>query len=234
MKYFVFRLGEFCIVLWFRVTYVRILSIGFFYRQIAAQLINRRFFHPWHYMTVGIAYTGVICMTLFPTSFFFCLLWALISQYNEDEKRSTILTAFSSESILAMEGKTMSDTDKFMQKEFLPFCQRIMTSFEQNHSAFYATLSRLLPGKMRFGMRLTDNAALLVDYTIVLDGLKYSKIENGVLSSEIHTPFGVVKPYYIVEKSTLEKMIQDEPAFITHPFATKFKYFPEITIKFQK
>jgi hypothetical protein len=52
------------------------------------------------------------------------------------------------------------------------------------------------------------------------------------LSSEIHTPFGVIKPYFIVEKSTVEKMIQDEPSFIAHPLATKLKYYPEVTIKF--
>ena len=128
----------------------------------------------------------------------------------------------------------MSDIEKFMQTEFLPFYQRTMAAFEQNHSALFATFSHLAPKQLRFGIRVTDNDTLLGDFTIALDDGKVSQIENGVLDSVVHTPFGITKPYYIIEKSTLEKMVQDEQAFIAHPFATKFKYLPDITIKFQK
>ena len=128
----------------------------------------------------------------------------------------------------------MSCTDDFMQNEFLSFYRRAFAAFAQNHSALYATFTHLIPKNFRFGMHLTDHDKLLGDYTIVLNEGKNPHIENGSLSSEIHTPFGVIKPYYIVEKSTLERMIQDEPAFIAHPFATKIKYLSEITIKFQK
>lgn len=128
----------------------------------------------------------------------------------------------------------MSSTDDFMQNEFLPFYRRSLAAFVQNHAAMYATFTHLIPKKFRFGMRLTENEKLLGEFTIVFEDGKISHIENGSLTSEIHTPFGIIKPYYIVEKSTMERMIQDEPAFITHPFATKFKYLSEITIKFQK
>ncbi|MDR3591353.1 MAG: hypothetical protein P4N41_16995 [Negativicutes bacterium] len=128
----------------------------------------------------------------------------------------------------------MSETDKFMQEEFLPFCQRVFAAFEQNHHALYATFNTLISGRNLMGMRLTENGSVLGDYTLVLENTKISRIDNGVLSSEIHTPFGVVRPYYILEKSALRKMIQDEQNFIARPFATKFKYYPEITIKFLK
>ena len=128
----------------------------------------------------------------------------------------------------------MSETDKFMQTEFLSFYQRIMTAFEKNHPALFATFSHLVPAKIRVGMRVTNNDIFLGDYTLELDNGRIAFIEICVLAAEIHTPFGVVKPYYIVEKNTLEKMIQDEPAFIAHPFVTKFKYLPEVTIKFHK
>ena len=128
----------------------------------------------------------------------------------------------------------MSKTDDFMQNEFLSFYRRALAAFAQNHSSLYATFTHLMPDKFRFGMRLMDHDELLGDYTIVLDEGKNPHIENGSLTSEIHTPFGIIKPYYIVEKGTLERMIQDEPAFVAHPFATKFKYLSEITIKFQK
>jgi hypothetical protein len=128
----------------------------------------------------------------------------------------------------------MSVTDKFMQEEFLPFCKRVGDAFEQNHHTLHATFNHFMSGKNLMGMRLTENGNVLGNYTLVLENAKFSRIDNGVLSSEIHTPFGVIKPYYILEKSTVEKMIQDELNFIAHPFATKFKYYPEITIKFLK
>lgn len=128
----------------------------------------------------------------------------------------------------------MSDTDKFMQEEFLPFCKRASEGFAQSHHALFSAFSHFLPGKNLIGMRLTDNGSALGDYTIVVEDGKISDIYNGVLTSEIHTPFGVIKPYYILEKNALERMIQDEPSFIAHPFATKFKYLSEVTIKFMK
>lgn len=128
----------------------------------------------------------------------------------------------------------MSATDKFMQEEFLPFCKRASDAFEQNHYTLFATFKSFLSGKNRLGMRLTENGNILGDYTVVLENGKFTQIENKVLTPELHTPFGVIKPYYILEKSTVEKMIQDEQNFITHPFATKFKYLSEVTIKFLK
>jgi hypothetical protein len=128
----------------------------------------------------------------------------------------------------------MSDTDKFMQEDFLPFCKRASDAFEQNHHTLYATFSRFMSGKNLIGMRITKDDSILGDYTLVLENAKFSRIDNGVLSSEIHTPFGVIKPYVILEQGTVEKMIQDEPSFIAHPFATKFKYYPEMTVKFLK
>lgn len=128
----------------------------------------------------------------------------------------------------------MSDTDKFMQEEFLPFCKRASDAFEKNHHTLFVTVKSFLSGRNLIGMHLMENGTFLGDYTVVLENAKFSRIDNGVLSSEIHTPFGVIKPYYILEKSTVEKMIQDEANFIAHPFATKFKYFPELTIKFLK
>jgi len=53
-----------------------------------------------------------------------------------------------------------------------------------------------------------------------------------VLDSFLSTPVGIIRPYIILEKSTLERMIQDEPNFIKDPFATKIKYHRDMTIKF--
>lgn len=128
----------------------------------------------------------------------------------------------------------MSTTDNFMQDEFLPFCQRVTEAFERNHQVLFSTFKSFLSGENRIGMRLTENGAILGDYTIVLKDVNFSCIENGVLLSQINTPFGVIKPYYIIEKRTVKNMIEDEQEFITHPFTTKFRYLSEVTIKFLK
>ncbi len=129
----------------------------------------------------------------------------------------------------------MNNTDRFMQEEFLPFYKRVSDAFEQNHPMIFSGISSFFSGKKTLiGMRLMDNDCLLGDYTLHLEGAKITHLENRVLLSEISTPFGVIKPYAILEKRTIEKMIQDEPDFIEHPFATKLKYMHDTTIKFLK
>jgi len=65
-----------------------------------------------------------------------------------------------------------------------------------------------------------------------LDGLYISRVESETLSSEINHPFGVIRPYGIIEKSVLEKLLEDEQRIIEQPFSTIAKYLPDITIKF--
>lgn len=127
----------------------------------------------------------------------------------------------------------MSETDKFIQEELVPFYKRAFDAFKENHHGIYSVLSSFLAGsKNHMGMRVTENERVLGEYTVYLDGTNFSHIDNGVLSSEIHTPFGMIRPYIILEKSTLEKMIEDEPNFIKDPFGTKMKYYRDITVKF--
>lgn len=128
----------------------------------------------------------------------------------------------------------MKDADKFMQEEFLPFCKRVCDAFEINQQPVYKMVNGIMSGRVLMGMRLLDNGGVIGEYTLIMDNVKISGIDNGVLSSEVRTPFGIIKPYCILEKKTIEKMIQDEPSFITHPIETEFKYYPEITIKFLK
>jgi hypothetical protein len=127
----------------------------------------------------------------------------------------------------------MSDTDKFIQEEFMPFYKRTFDAFKQNHHTFYAILNSVLAGKKNhIGIRVTANESVLGDYTLYLEGANIAHLDNGVLASEVHTPFGIIRPYVILEKSTIEKMIHDEPNFIKDPFTTKMKYARDVTIKF--
>lgn len=126
----------------------------------------------------------------------------------------------------------MSELDKFIQEELMPFYKRTFNAFKQNHHALYSLVNSFFAGKHNYvGMRITENEKLLGEYTVHLDGASISHIESG-LSSEIHTPFGIIRPYVILEKSTLEKVLQDEPNFIKDPIKTKLKYYRYMTIKF--
>lgn len=127
----------------------------------------------------------------------------------------------------------MSDADKFIQEEFMPFYKRTFDAFKQNHQTFYSILNSVLSGKKNhIGIRVTTNEGVLGDYTLYLEGANIARLENGVLTSEVHTPFGIIRPYVILEKSTIEKMIHDEQNFIKDPFTTKMKYARDVTIKF--
>lgn len=128
----------------------------------------------------------------------------------------------------------MSKTDILIQEEFLPFCQRVVEAFERNHHAMFLTFMTFISGENKIGMQITDNGTVVGDYTLVLSNIHFSRIENGVLSSHLSTPFGVIKPYYIIEKRTIEDMIKDEKAFVEHPFKTKLRYLSDVTIKFLK
>jgi hypothetical protein len=126
----------------------------------------------------------------------------------------------------------MSETDKFIHEELTPFYKRTFEAFKQNHQALYSVVNSFLAGKQNHvGVRITENEKLLGEYTFHLDGASISHIETG-LSAELHTPFGIIRPYVILEKSTIEKIIQDEPNFIKDPIKTKMKYFRDMTIKF--
>lgn len=129
----------------------------------------------------------------------------------------------------------MGNLDEFMQEQYLPFYKRVVEAFELKHPTLWATLRSFIAGrKNHYGMRLTENGATVGEYTMYLDGISLVKAESGDLKAEVHTPFGVLRPYVILEKSTLEQMVQDEEGFVNNLFATKMKYVPEFTLKFLK
>ncbi|GEM_PF-2745854 len=129
----------------------------------------------------------------------------------------------------------MNHADKFIQDEFFPFYKRVLEAFKKSHPKLFAVLDLFLSGKKNnIGIRLTENEIAVGEYTLYLEGVGLSHIENGVLASEVRTPFGIIRPYTILEKSTLQKMIYDEPQFVKDPFKTKMKYADEFTVKFLK
>lgn len=129
----------------------------------------------------------------------------------------------------------MTDADKLMQEALMPFYKRTFEAFIKNHSSLYSIVEKLLSNKKNhIGLRITSNESTIGEYTLHFHGAAIAELESGVLSSEVHTPFGTIKPYVILEKSTVEKIIADEANFIKDPIATKMKYVPDMTIKFLK
>lgn len=127
----------------------------------------------------------------------------------------------------------MTETDKFVQERFMPFYQRVLDAFKHNHQTLFSLVNSFLSGKKnQIGIRLTEDDKTIGEYTLHLTGASISHLDSNILASEVNTPFGVVRPYIILEKSTVERMIADEQNFIKDPFGTKMKYFRDTTIKF--
>ena len=129
----------------------------------------------------------------------------------------------------------MSDLDELIREKIVPFRKRILEALAGKHPHIFKVLNAYFSGKSNnIGMQVTENGKVIGEYTFYLDGLDIARVESKKLSSEIHHPFGVIKPYGIVEKSYLEKMLEDEQGFITEPFSTAAKYMPGITVKFMR
>ncbi|MEG6522412.1 hypothetical protein [Desulfotomaculum sp. 1211_IL3151] len=129
----------------------------------------------------------------------------------------------------------MTELDLLMKEKLVPMRRRVVNSLTQKHPHIFGMLNHYFSGKNnRVGMQVTENGAVIGEYTFILDGLDIGEVQSGVLSSEIHYPMGVVKPYGIVERSVLEKMLADEQRFIDEPFTTIREYMPDMTLKFQR
>ncbi|OPX90102.1 MAG: hypothetical protein A4E53_01317 [Pelotomaculum sp. PtaB.Bin104] len=129
----------------------------------------------------------------------------------------------------------MNELDSLIKEKLVPIRKKAVdTLTERNPNIFSVVNHYLSKNNNRVGLRVTENGKTVGEYTFHLDGLQITNVESGVLSSEIHHPFGVIKPYGIIEKSVLEKMLEDEQDLIDQPFSAIRKYMPDITIKFMR
>jgi hypothetical protein len=127
----------------------------------------------------------------------------------------------------------MTDTDKFVEDCFMPFYRRVHEAFRHNHQTWFSLFNSFLLGKKNhIGLRLIEAEKTIGEYTLFLEGAAISHLDSNIFSSEVNTPFGVVRPYIVLEKSAVERMIADEKDFISDPFGTKMKYIRDTTIKF--
>lgn len=127
----------------------------------------------------------------------------------------------------------MSDVDILIKEKLLPLRKKALNTLAEKHPYIFSVVNRFLQGKSnKAGLIVTEQGKTVGEYTFLLDGMHVADVKTGVLESEIHHPFGVFKPYGIMEKSVLEKALEDEQAFIDEPFHAIRKYMPDITIKF--
>lgn len=73
------------------------------------------------------------------------------------------------------------------------------------------------------------------EYTFTLKGTSITQTDPGKLEAELHHPFfGIIKPYVVIERGSLEKLIADEAAFTADPFPAVAKHLPDLAVKFMR
>ncbi|MDF2570987.1 MAG: hypothetical protein K0R55_2591 [Sporomusa sp.] len=127
----------------------------------------------------------------------------------------------------------MTDTDRLIKEKVLPFREKMIGIIKEKHPYMYSVANNVLSGrKNKAGLQVTQEGQVIGEYTFHLDGIHIESVECGKLDSGIHHPFlGLVKPYGVLERSTIEQMLEDE-GFGSELFSTFAKYLPGVTIKF--
>jgi hypothetical protein len=127
----------------------------------------------------------------------------------------------------------MAELDNLVES-FVAFRERVVDAVREKHPHILAVLETVLTGKQnKVGMQITEAGQVAGEYTLQLNGIRITGTEQGILDSEVHHPFmGIIRPYVVVERAGLEKIIADEASFSADLFATLPKYLPELTIKF--
>ena len=128
----------------------------------------------------------------------------------------------------------MNDLDVLVMEKLVNMREKILASFAQRHPHISSMLNGVLANKKsKIGMVITENGQLAGEYTLHTEGMHIKSVESGKLSSEVNYPvIGIIRPYALMERSTLEKMLADEKSFEEDPFSTAKGYMPEVTLKF--
>ncbi|MDR3540533.1 MAG: hypothetical protein P4L69_06125 [Desulfosporosinus sp.] len=127
----------------------------------------------------------------------------------------------------------MNEIDALIKEKIVPMRNRVVEGIGQKHPHIQGVVENLTGTDKELGVQVAENGRTVGEYTFHLSGMKVIDVECGVLAPEVHLPMGIVRPYRIIEKSVLERALNDEQDFINEPFKTMQKYLPDITIKFQ-
>lgn len=127
----------------------------------------------------------------------------------------------------------MTDTDSLIKEQMIPFRERILRIVQEKHPYVYSIANSFFSGRKNMaGLQVTQDGQVVGEYTFHLDGLHIESVDTGKLDSAVNHPFlGIIKPYGVIEKHVIEKIIADE-GFASDLIASFIKYLPDITIKF--
>lgn len=128
----------------------------------------------------------------------------------------------------------MSELDILVTKKLVAYREEILKSFKEKHPYVVGMLETVFAGKEnRVGLQVTDSGKVVGEYTFIVTGIEVSGTETGRLNPSLKHPLlGItIKPYILVEKAVLEKMITDE-SYKDDILGYATKILPDITIKF--
>ncbi len=129
----------------------------------------------------------------------------------------------------------MTDIEVLVREKFVSLKNRASDVLAEKNPKLFSLLNMFLAGKKySVGIQVTENGQKADDFTIHAEGLKITEVQSGVLAPKIEHPFGIIKPYVIIERDAFEHMLQDEHEFINEPYTLMRKYMADVTIKFMR
>ncbi|MDR7866812.1 MAG: hypothetical protein RIN56_08320 [Sporomusaceae bacterium] len=128
----------------------------------------------------------------------------------------------------------MTDVDRLVVEGLVPFRNRLTAVFRDKHPYLFGMASAALTGKeSKFGVQVTEGGRVAGEYTLHVSGVEITGAEPGKLESGVQLPYaGTIKPYMVIERSGLERILGDEAAIMADPFPAMLKHLPELTVKF--
>ncbi len=128
----------------------------------------------------------------------------------------------------------MTELDSLVTKQLVEYRENILKAFKEKHPYVVGMLETVFSGKEnRVGLQVTDSGKVLGEYTFVVTGIQISSTETGSLDSSLKHPLlGItIKPYILIEKEVLEKMIKDE-SYKEDLLGYITRILPDLTVKF--
>jgi hypothetical protein len=129
---------------------------------------------------------------------------------------------------------TLNAVDRLVMEQFVPFRNKLTGVFRDRHPYLFGLASTVLSGKTsKFGLQVTEGGRVSGEYTLHMSGVEITGAEPGKLESGLQLPHvGMIRPYAIIERSDLERIIGDEAAIMAAPIPAMLKYLPAMTLKF--
>jgi hypothetical protein len=129
---------------------------------------------------------------------------------------------------------TMGDVDRLVMEGLVPFRNRLTGVFRDKHPYLFGMASAALAGKTsKAGVQVTEGGRVAGEYTLHVQGVEITHAEPGKLESGIQLPYaGTIRPYIIVERGDLERLLGDEAAIMADPIPAMLKHLPAFTVKF--